>query len=423
LCYERFPSVCRKSCFWGLQLDRRKNGRTQHHDQEILYLYFLFNYGISGDYLPVFGILDQPEGIYFKCKKEPASLSLNFFDYFNGMILFEFDHTDFHSWLKDFARELGTSLDRDTLNIPPQFGEGYMRAIRLPNGLSVCIIDCSTETDLEIYRKAQDEYYYILAFDDVYIRRNYSHKIGEEKAVHFPPLYSGAFLNSTMLGNTTIAAKGCKIFAIKIIFDSKWMAKYLGIEKDDKVIRRYLALKTKKLVMEPLDGEYKLLMKELTDADINNPVYYTIAENRVMMMIERFFTRLFERAGKLPAYRIERADIYKMMEVEADLIRDFSRPAPTIDGLAEKFGMGISKLKRQFRLVYGYPIYEYFQKYRMDMAKKLLLSGDFSIKEIGYQLGYQNLSNFARAFKKAYRYLPSEVLNFRRNKESMMIAD
>ena len=57
-----------------------------------------------------------------------------------------------------------------------------------------------------------------------------------------------------------------------------------------------------------------------------------------MMMIERFFSRLFERAGKLPAYRIERADIYKMMEIEADLTRDFSRPAPTIEGLAEKFG-------------------------------------------------------------------------------------
>jgi len=201
-----------------------------------------------------------------------------------------------------------------------------------------------------------------------------------------------------------------------MVFDARWMTKHLGIDKDDKVLRRYLALKTKKLTMEPLDGEYKLLMRELIEADINNPVYYAIVENRVMRMIEKFFTQLFQRSGKLPSYRIESADIYKMMEVESELTKDYTQPAPTIEALSGKYNVGISKLKRQFRLVYGSPIYEYFQKFRMEMAKKLLLSGEYSIKEIGYQLGYQNLSNFARAFKKAYQYLPSEVLNFRRNK-------
>ncbi len=265
--------------------------------------------------------------------------------------------------------------------------------------------------------------YYVLAFDEVFIKRNYTHQIGNEKAVHFPPLFSGAYLNATLFDNTVLVAKGCKAFAVKIMFDAKWMAKYLEIEKDDRVLRRYLALKTKKLVMEPLDGEYKQLMNELKEADFNNPLYYTIVENRVMRLIEKFFTSLYQRAGKLPAYRIETADIYKMMEVESELIKDFSQPAPTIEALSQKFDIGVSKLKRQFRLVYGLPIYEYFQKYRMEMAKKYLLSGEYSIKEIGYQLGYQNLSNFARAFKKAYQYLPSEVLNFRRKKEVAETVD
>ncbi len=339
------------------------------------------------------------------------------------MIAFDFDHADFHSALKDFAKELGTTLDHDTLTLPQHYGEGYLRAIRLPNGLSVCIIDCSTETDFETRRNKSEPYNYVLGFDEVYIKRNYAHLIGDEKAVHFPPLFSGAYLNSTMLDNMVILSKGCKIFAVKVIFDTRWMAKYLGIEKDDKVIRRYLALKTRKLVMEPLDGEYKKLINELITADFHNPVYYAIVENRVMLMIEKFFTSIYNRSGKLPAYRIEKADIYKMMEVEAHLTRDFSQQAPTIEALSEKYGIGISKLKRQFRLVFGYPIYEYFQKYRMERAKKLLLSGEYSIKEIGYKLGYQNLSNFARAFKKSYHYLPSEVLNFRRNKEMEEAVD
>ena len=334
------------------------------------------------------------------------------------MIFFESDHTDFHSWLKDFAKELGTVLDQDTLFIPAQYGGGFMRAIRLPNGLSVGLVNCSVETEMELRRKARDPIFFILCFDEIYIKRNFSHMVGQEKTTHYPPLFSGAYLNSTLLDNTIIAAKGCEVFSVKIIFDTRWLAKYLGIDKDDKVLKKYLALKTKKFALEPLDGEYRKYMEELTAADPGNPVYFTIVENRVMQLMERFFTRLYERTGKIQSYRINGSDIYKMMEVEAALLNDYAKPAPTIEELSEKFSIGVSKLKRQFRQVYGYPVYEYFQKHRMEKAKTLLLSGDFSIKEIGYQLGYQNLSNFARAFRKAFHYLPSEVLNFRRKREA-----
>ena len=114
------------------------------------------------------------------------------------MIVFEADHADFHACLRDFAKELGTSLNQDTLTFPSQYGEGYMRAIRLPNGLSVLIADCSTETDMDLRRTSSEPPFFILGFDEVYIKRNYSHQIGNEKLSHLPPLYSGAYLNCTM---------------------------------------------------------------------------------------------------------------------------------------------------------------------------------------------------------------------------------
>jgi AraC-like DNA-binding protein len=98
-----------------------------------------------------------------------------------------------------------------------------------------------------------------------------------------------------------------------------------------------------------------------------------------------------------------------MMEVESQLVQSFEKPPLTIDQLAVKFAIGTSKLKRHFKQVYGLPVYEYFQKHRMQRAKEMLLSGDFSVKEAGYKLGYQNLSNFANAFKKEFGVLPSEV--------------
>jgi AraC-like DNA-binding protein len=46
----------------------------------------------------------------------------------------------------------------------------------------------------------------------------------------------------------------------------------------------------------------------------------------------------------------------------------------------------------------------------MQKAKMMLLSGNYSIKDVGYTLGYSNLSNFTLAFKKEFGQLPSEVL-------------
>jgi len=46
----------------------------------------------------------------------------------------------------------------------------------------------------------------------------------------------------------------------------------------------------------------------------------------------------------------------------------------------------------------------------MQKARLMLLSGNYSVKDIGYTLGYTNLSNFTLAFKKVFGRLPSEVL-------------
>ncbi len=339
------------------------------------------------------------------------------------MIVFQTDHPDFHISLKKFASALGTSLSHDTLHLPQHYGNGYLRALRMPNGLSVCIIDVAAETAMELHRSAVEPYFFVLSFDEIYIKKTAVHIIGNEKTEHFPPLFSAAFLNSTMFHDTAILTEGCTVYSVKIIFDGKWMQRYLGIDGEDKLVKRYLALRTKKLLLEPLDGTYRNHMDELISADINNPVYFAIIENRVMLLIERFFSRLLKRAGKLPLYRIEQSDIYKMMTVEAELTKDFSSPAPTIEALCDKFDISVSKLKRQFRQVYGSSVYDYFQQLRMEKAKKLLLTGHYTIKEVGYQMAYHNISNFSRAFKKAYQFLPSELQNFRKKTAVRIISD
>jgi AraC-like DNA-binding protein len=78
--------------------------------------------------------------------------------------------------------------------------------------------------------------------------------------------------------------------------------------------------------------------------------------------------------------------------------------------LARMAAMSPSKLKTSFRDVYGLPIYQYFQKHRMNKAKAMLLSQKYNVREVGIDVGFSNLSNFAKAFKKSFDQLPSDIL-------------
>ena len=40
----------------------------------------------------------------------------------------------------------------------------------------------------------------------------------------------------------------------------------------------------------------------------------------------------------------------------------------------------------------------------------MLTTGKYSVKQVGVNIGFSNLSNFAKAFKKEFGVLPKEVL-------------
>ena len=130
------------------------------------------------------------------------------------------------------------------------------------------------------------------------------------------------------------------------------------------------------------------------------------------MLIERFFSRLYERhAGKQFSVKVSKDELERLREVENILLKSFSVTPPSIPQLSKKAAMSPTKLKKLFKAVYGNAIYEHFQKKRMQHAADMLLTGQYTVKEVGSRLGYANLSNFTLAFKKEFKRLPSGFLN------------
>jgi AraC-like DNA-binding protein len=327
--------------------------------------------------------------------------------------LFQFDYsyTDYEQLMCDLAQRLHVQVKDYTLVFPEPIGTGSLVFVKLPNGIHVNIVNCRMNQDWFLCRRKIKEEYYTLRFHELTIPDKLEIRIGKERLKESHTTRSIAYLTNTLSDWGYLAAKGTVYKGIDILFNASWLAGYLGIGNIDDVLSTYLSMQVENVHTEPIDSEYRRLMQEITEVEDDNPMRLAIIQNRVMLLIERFFLRVYERKKNSHFHvPLSKTDIDRMMQVEGALTRDIFEPAPTISQLAKMVSISESKLKKDFKLIYGLPVYEYFQKIRMQAAKDKLLTGGHSVKEVAMELGYSNLSNFTIAFKKEFGLLPSKLL-------------
>lgn len=313
--------------------------------------------------------------------------------------------------MNDLAQRLNVPVVNHTLIFPEPVASGSLTFVKLPNGIHVNIVNCKMNQDWLLCRRKMREQFYTLRFHELTIPGTLEIRIGDERLKESNTTRASAYLTNTLSDWAYIGAKGTIYKGIDVLFSPTWLADYLGLQEIDDVLQAYLSLQVENVHREPLDSEYRRLMQEIVEVDESNPMRLAIIQNRVMLLIERFFLRIYQRRkNSFLTIPLSKADIDRVMQVEATLTKDIFEPAPTISQLARMVSISESKLKKDFKLIYGVPVYEYFQKVRMQAAKDKLLSGGHSVKEVAMELGYSNLSNFTIAFKKEFGLLPSKLL-------------
>ena len=79
--------------------------------------------------------------------------------------------------------------------------------------------------------------------------------------------------------------------------------------------------------------------------------------------------------------------------------------------LEEKYHFSASYLTKLFNTAYGYSIYEYLLKVRMERAKELLENPNIKVLDIAERLGYSDNHYFSKAFKTYYNISPTQYRN------------
>ncbi len=328
------------------------------------------------------------------------------------MLTIDNAYTDYSKFIAATAKKINTRPERNTLFFSEEIGEGYFKSLVLSNGLQCLLYNFTLKEELYLQQQNVKKEFYTLRFDDVSITESLMLKIDSDYIWESNQQRASAMLTSSLVDFTTSISAGTPVKGINIIISRQWLSQYLDIDTLDGILLKYFALKTAAYNFAPFDVEYRTLFTEVMSSDMEDTMRRSVIENRIMLMVEKFFSFLYVKDKELSSHekvKLPDDEVKRLMEVEACLVKDFSAPPPSVPYLARLAAMSATTLKNKFKKLYGNNLYEYFQKNRMQRAKALLMSHKYSIKEIGSQLGYSNLSNFATAFKKEFKKLPSKL--------------
>ena len=329
------------------------------------------------------------------------------------MFVFEYDTINYRDLIQAFSVALGVDLQGDRLNYPAHVANGYAQIIDMQGSLQAMVFDYTFTDNYRFKRKKINQEYYTLWFTEITARGDVNVDIDNDRYQVNNAAFSTALLTSSLFDANYELTAGTGAKGINVLMDTEWLAHYLGVESKSGVLHKYLSLKASRITMEPLDIEYKKLIRDVLEQVNSDGQFKQIAiQNRIMLLIERFFMRMaVKMETEHPDIKLSREDINRVMEIESLITRDVFSPAPFIPELARMVNISETKLKNNFKMVYGIPIYQYFQKARMRAARDVLETRKYSVKQVALELGYTNLSNFSTAFRKEFGVLPSQLSN------------
>ncbi|WP_281612995.1 helix-turn-helix domain-containing protein [Flammeovirga sp. SubArs3] len=122
------------------------------------------------------------------------------------------------------------------------------------------------------------------------------------------------------------------------------------------------------------------------------------------------FVQLYKRHDDKEKYGIPDVELSKLFAIRDLLSQNLDSP-PDIDSLSKTFAMSPTKLRANFKKVFGMPPYQYLLAERLNESYRLLESSDRSLTDIALSLGFNDQSHFTKSFKKNFDCLPSAIRN------------
>ena len=174
-----------------------------------------------------------------------------------------------------------------------------------------------------------------------------------------------------------------------------------AFEETDSIVINLCAtpLNSDVMMLNKLNHKYAIeLYNRLNTYSLKKEINHYIILSEVYSLLDRLICKKISLT--LPMQYIDKA--------EKIIIESFWDSKFNCDILARKINISEVYLRKLFKIHKGMSPSRFILKIRMEHAQKLLLEG-CSVSSTAYQVGYNDIYQFSRAFKKYYATPPSKI--------------
>ncbi len=321
--------------------------------------------------------------------------------------------------LKDVIANLAEAFETTYFNrcheyridIPQQYGTGFIRGINFESGFGLLEYNCSFKETLTIHFSVNKTH--PLKF--IYCTEGeVKHKFEEKDSLHLIDQFQNVIVASTSRnGHILVFPRNKPIHLNSLEISRKEFKKMIDCDLNHvnvELRKLFRDLNARQLFY--YHGNYSMEMSDCIEK---------ISESK----LEGFTRRLFleGKSNEILSIQIQdfqddkkaepkrqilrKAEMVKI-QMAAGLLKQNLNSPLTIAELAKEIGTNSSKLQEGFRYTFGLTVNNYLNKLRLEYARDQLIIGELNISEIADNIGIANKSYFSRLFKAKYQINPKE---------------
>lgn len=299
----------------------------------------------------------------------------------------------------------------DRLDCPAHIGNGFVQAYYFPLGLTVNVyqLRLSQPISFETINPANSGVYCLfINLSEEGIEKTIDGKTFAINQQSPNGIFYYAPANQIRQQN----AQNRQLRFVAITFTESTFEQLVSLEQRAKVVPSlgsFLFLD----IDVPMQSQLQQLFTRNTgsELELNKLVKYTLT----LDIWTAVLNKVLQRQSVADTSGLFEQDIHKLFAVRTYLLTHLNETVLLTD-LAAMVGFSESKLKRLFPRLFGRSVYQYQLVARMESARQLLTSRQFSVSEVGYQVGYTNMTHFAEAFHKHFALKPRDFLRMIKNK-------
>ena len=304
--------------------------------------------------------------------------------------------------LKKFAHLLGTEIRNRRLDIPEKFGKGYCAGFVFNEHIRMLISNYELKEDLVIENPDVNGLGKMIffKFQNVFPK---TEALSTGKQLTSMP---SVLMATSRLNTDDVIAIHTNTATINIEVDANYLNGLFDLAEKSPVLQSLLQ-NTQPLLFEQLIySSLQKIVDEIVTERVDEAFELFFLRIKAEELICRLLMELDKRDEKY-LYALNGHDIQTIYKIKEQMLEHLETP-PVIKELAAGANMSPSKLKRLFKQIFGNSIFSYYQEFRMKEAARLLKERKLCVSEVGYEMGFTNLSHFSRVFKEHIGMKPKQ---------------